>query len=328
MNGGFGFVDQAQLLIRKIKERKRIRFIGSVAGASVVLYVVLQNVLSLPVSMEPIYSVYFNSPEFRCLVSIIMSVIGLLVPFALGGYILHKRKMLTTLQFERPNSFPLMFSVVPFGFLICLAGNYITSVFVELSKISGIILTSPEYTVPETLAGRILYAVSVAVVPALVEEFAIRGVVMQPLRRYGDKFAIVVSAVVFGILHGNLVQAPFAFIAGIGIGYAVCITNSVWTGVLIHFCNNFYSVAVEFLVADVTDEAMLNALWNISQVMLYAICIIGSVIFAIVRGRRKLEGAQIQLDTNSKLSAYFVNVPMIFAIIIMLYITAQYVQLI
>ena len=84
---------------------------------------------------------------------------------------------------------------------------------------------------------------------------------------------------------------------------------------------------IEFLIADVTDEAMLNALWNISQVMLYAICIIGSVIFAIVRGRRKLEGAQIQLDTSSKLSAYFVNVPMIFAIIIMLYITAQFWRL-
>ena len=328
MNGGFSFVDQTQLFLRKMKERKRLRLIGGVAGASIVLYVVLQNILSVPIAFEPFRSAYIRSAEFRCLVSIVFSVVGLLVPFAVGGYILYKKKVLTSLKLDRPNSYPLMFSAVPFGVLICLAGNYITSIFVSLSESFGIALTSPEYTVPESLTGRILYAVSVAVVPALVEEFAIRGVVMQPLRRYGDKFAIVVSALVFGILHGNLVQAPFAFIAGIGLGYAVCITNSVWTGVLIHFCNNFYSVAVDFLVNDVTDETMLNAIWNISQIMLYAICIIGAVLFAIIRGRKKIGGAEIRLDSGSKWSAYFINPPMILAIIIMLYITAQYVNLI
>lgn len=328
INGGFSFISRAEQLVRKMKERKRLRLIGGVAGACIVLYVFLQNILSVPVSMEPFYSVYFKSAEFRSLVSIILSVLGLLMPFALGGYILHKKKVLKTLCFGRPNSFPLMFSAVPFGVLICLAGNYITSIFVALSKSSGVMLTAPEYLTPESLGGRILYAVSVAVVPALVEEFAIRGVVMQPLRRYGDRFAIVVSSIVFGILHGNLVQAPFAFIAGIGLGYAVCITNSVWTGVLIHFCNNMYSVAVDFLVADVTDEAMLNAVWNISQVMLYAVCIIGSVLFAIVRGRRKIESAETKLDAGSRWGAYFINPPMLVAILIMLYITAQYVHLI
>ena len=82
MNGGFSIIDQAQRLVRKIKERKRIRLIGSVAGASIVLYVLLQNILSVPVSMEPFYSIYFRSPEFRCLVNIVFSVLGLLVPFA------------------------------------------------------------------------------------------------------------------------------------------------------------------------------------------------------------------------------------------------------
>ena len=88
------------------------------------------------------------------------------------------------------------------------------------------------------IPGRIIYALSVAVVAPLVEEFAMRGVVMQPLKKYGRWFAIIASSLVFGVLHGNFIQAPFALIAGIGIGYAVCVTDSIWTGVLIHFCNN------------------------------------------------------------------------------------------
>lgn len=69
-----------------------------------------------------------------------------------------------------------------------------------------------------------------------------RGVVMQPLRKYGDWFAILTSAFVFALMHGNLVQAPFAFIAGIGLGYAVIASGSLWTGILIHLLNNSISV--------------------------------------------------------------------------------------
>ena len=312
----------------KAKERKRLMLLGSISGVCIILYVLLQNVLSFLISFEPFLSVYVRSLEFRSIINIVFSIVGLLGPFALGAYLLHKKKILPSLAFERPNCFPLMLTSVPFGFLVCLAGNYLTSVFVSMTRASGVELSAPEYTVPHSVIGRILYVVSIAVVPALVEEFAVRGVVMQPLRRYGDRFAIIVSAAVFGILHGNLVQAPFAFIAGLGMGYAVCLTNSVWTGVLIHFCNNFYSTLMDFLIADVADEALLNMIWNLSQIILYSVCIVGSVLFALVKGRKRLEPAQVKLDTNTRITAYFVNVPMIIAIIIMLVITAQYVHLI
>ncbi len=322
------FEQQARTLVTKIKERKRIRLIGSVAGGCILLYIILQNVLSVPVALEPFRSAYALSLEFRCIVNIIFSILGLLVPFVLGALILHKKKVMPSLAFGKPDSFALMLASVPFGFLVCLIGNYVTSVFVSLTRNTGVELTSPEYSVPQSLAGRIIYIVSVAVVPALVEEFAIRGVVMQPLRRYGDKFAIIVSAAVFGILHGNLVQAPFAFIAGLGMGYAVCLTNSIWTGVLIHFCNNFYSTQIDFLLADVSNEALLNAIWNISQVMLYGLCISGSVLFVLIKGKKRLAPAKLKLETGTKLGAYFINAPMIIAIIIMLRITAEYIHLI
>lgn len=319
---------QAKQFVEKVREHKRIKLIGSIAGSCIILYVVLQHVLSVPVSFEPFRSLYTASLEFRCVINIVFSILGLFGPFVLGGYLLNKKKALPPLAFGRPNSFPLMFTAIPFGFLVCLAGNYITSIIVTLTRNTGVELSAPDYAVPQSVAGRILYVVSVAVVPALVEEFAVRGVVMQPLRRYGDKFAIVISAAVFGILHGNLVQAPFAFIAGLGMGYAVCLTNSIWTGVLIHFCNNFYSTMVDFLLADVADENLLNMIWNISQIMLYAICITGSVLFALVKGRKRLAPAQVNVETSVKIREYFMNFPMFIAIIIMLRITAQYVQLI
>lgn len=313
---------------RRKEKIKDIRFIGSTAGLCVILYVILQNALSLIVAFEPIRSLYFSNATFQSLITVILSIIGLLVPFVLGGIALRRKKLLTDMHFEKPEGKALTVTVIPFAFLICLAGNYLTSVFLMLTEDVGVELTAPEMNAPESFAGRVIYAVSIAVVPALVEEFSLRGVIMQPLRRYGDWFAIFASSAVFAVLHGNLVQAPFAFIAGIGIGYAVCITNSVWTGVIIHFCNNFYSVAVDFLLNDVTDENLLNMIWNFSQFALYAVCIILSVAFVIIRGRKKLNRVPAILSAGEKAKAFFINIPMIVAIIIMLVITAEYVRLI
>lgn len=328
---GFGFPPDYYFFAEREAKRKQkirdLRFIGSIAGMCVILYVILQNALSTVIVFEPIRSLYFGSETFRSLITIILSILGLLLPFVFGGIGLRRKKLLTELCLEKPVNKALMITSIPFGFLICLIGNYLTSVFLMLTEDAGVELTSPEMTAPESFAGRIIYAVSIAVVPALVEEFALRGVIMQPLRRYGDWFAILATSAVFAILHGNLVQAPFAFIAGIGIGYAVCITNSVWTGIIIHFCNNFYSVAVDFLITDVTDENLLNMIWNFSQFALYAVCIILSVAFVVIRGRKKIARAPAILTSGEKAKAFFINVPMIVAIIIMLVITAEYVRL-
>ncbi len=311
------------------KDKKNLRKIGAVAGGCIVAYVLLQSVITIPYSVGTLNILYSFSREFMMASNIIFSIVGLWVPFAIGGRILRRKDLLEKdYCLGKPVSTKLMLLSVPLGFLVCLVGNYLTSVFVSGMEGVGVELSSPEFATPTTLAGRLIYTVWVAVVPALVEEFAMRSVVMQPLRRYGDTFAIVASAFVFAVLHGNLVQAPFAFIAGIGIGYAVCVTGSVWTGILIHFCNNFYSVVIDFLLADVTDEVKLNLIWNVMQISLYAVCIIGTILFVITKGKNKLSKSEADLKLKEKWKSFILNPTMLIAIAIMLYFTANYVELI
>ena len=47
------------------------------------------------------------------------------------------------------------------------------------------------------------------------EEILFRGFLLQNFKRYGVRFAIIFSAILFGIYHGNIVQTPFAFILGL-----------------------------------------------------------------------------------------------------------------
>ena len=276
--------------------------------------------------MTPLRELYFSDPTMQSVVTIFMSIFSLLVPFGIGGMLISRKTGNQVFNFEKPVSGKLMVFAVPLGFFVCLAGNYISSIFVNIMSDIGFSLSSPDFDVPSDIPGRIVYLVSIAVVPALVEEFAIRGAVLQPLRRYGDKFAIIASAIIFAVLHGNLIQAPFALIAGIALGYAVCITNSIWTGVLIHFCNNLYSVIIEFLIEDIADEQLLNRIYIITMIALYAVSILGSVIFVIVKGKRKLMPSFTLISDGQKMKSFLINLPMVIAILIMLKITAQNVS--
>ncbi|MBQ4627023.1 MAG: CPBP family intramembrane metalloprotease [Clostridia bacterium] len=317
---------RSELFLKEEKERKNIKFVGIVSGICIIAYIILQNIASIPFMFEPLYSIYHDSPAMQCTASILFSVFCMLPPFAVGARLIRKRTKLVTADFSAPVSIPLMLSATALGFFVCLVGNYLSGLYLTLTEAVGFELTSPEFEVPSGFFGRLIYLVSVAVVPPLVEEFAVRGAVMQPLRRYGDRFAIVSSALIFAILHGNLVQAPFAFIAGLGIGYAVCITNSLWTGILIHFCNNLYSVITAFMIEDITDENLLNSIYFIVLIAAYIVSILGCVIFVMLKEKRKLTPSFTVSGSVQKASSLFINIPMVIAILIMLHITSEYVS--
>lgn len=317
----------SELYLREQNEKKRIKYIGKIAGLCIIGYVFIQNILSVLLFAGPLGTVYENDPDFQSVAAIFFSIAGILIPFGIGGRFIKKRTGTDIFNLGKPVDTKLMLYAVPFGFFICLAGNYVTGIFVNVMEEIGIHLTSPEYVVPSDFAGRFIYTVSIAVIPPLVEEFAIRGVVMQPLRKYGDKFAIVASSIVFAVLHGNLIQAPFALIAGIGIGYAVCLTNSVWTGVLIHAANNLYSVILEFMIEEISDEALLDKVYFVTMLALYAVSIAGSVIFIIRRKNRRVMPSFTALPEGRKMFSFVWSIPMIFALLIMYGITKNYIEL-
>lgn len=318
---------QEQMYLRKKFEKKNIRRVSNAAGLGVIGFVVIQLTMSFVLIIPPLSSLYFENLAFQSAANVFFSVFSILIPFALGGIYLEKKTYTDVFKFNKPVSVPLMLSAVPFGFLICLAGNYLTNYFVDIMASVGITLTSPELGTPADIPGRIIYAVSVAIVPPLVEEFAMRGVVMQPLRKYGRWFAIIGSSLVFAVLHGNFVQAPFALIAGIAIGYAVCVTDSIWTGVLIHFCNNFYAVITSFMIDDIPDEARLNKVYYTMQTVLFAISIIGTVVFMILKRKYKQPKVKTVRKSFGKMTLFIWTVPMVFALLIMFVMTFSYIEI-
>lgn len=88
-----------------------------------------------------------------------------------------------------------------------------------------------------------------AVLPAAVEEFVFRGIAYGGYRKSGTKFmAVMLSALMFGLMHMNLNQALYAFVIGILLALLFEATNSIWTTMLFHFIYNAQSCCMMFLI--------------------------------------------------------------------------------
>lgn len=104
----------------------------------------------------------------------------------------------------------------------------------------------------------------------IAEELLFRGVLLRGLLPYGKKSAIIVTSLLFGLFHGNLMQAPYAFVVGLVFGYVAVEYNILWAMVL-HMFNN--------LIVSDTMGRLLPGPWG--DVLLWAV-IIGFSIAALV----------------------------------------------
>ena len=85
----------------------------------------------------------------------------------------------------------------------------------------------------------LIYIVVFCVCPAIFEEVMFRGTILSGLKQYGLKVAVVVSAIIFTLMHGNIEQTVHQFIIGLVVGFIFFKTGNLWLSVMVHFFNNF-----------------------------------------------------------------------------------------
>ena len=82
--------------------------------------------------------------------------------------------------------------------------------------------------------------ISITIMAPLVEELLFRGAIQGYMLRKGIKplHAILIASAIFGIVHMNPIQIPFAFAIGLIFGWLYYRTGSVVPGIIGHFINN------------------------------------------------------------------------------------------
>lgn len=302
-----------------IAERNKfaIKRLGFACGLAVITYLVINNVVMALIGILGAADIYNNNFIFRDSLGILLSVFSVFVPFFILGLSKKSERSVKRIPFSfaGKDRNPALVIFAVFGF--CVIANYVSVLIVY--AVSSVGLESQYQTEAVSnncsAAEIIFLLLRVAIIPALVEEFAIRGVLMQSLRKYGDMFAVFASSFVFALMHGNLIQGVFAFLVGVALGYAVTFTKSLWTGIIIHCMNNLNSALITIIGSyNENFAAGFYVLINIASVVLGIICI---AVLIVNHRHTKFYRSQIFLSGGQKFKAFVSNAPMIIAIVLL-----------
>lgn len=110
------------------------------------------------------------------------------------------------------------------------------------------------------------WAILSAVVAApILEEVLFRGLIFESCReRFGRGAAVLISALLFGLIHVIPVQVINAFVVGLILGYVYLKTNSLLSVIILHGVNNAIAYATMALLgadANVTLKEMMSSSW-------------------------------------------------------------------
>ena len=89
------------------------------------------------------------------------------------------------------------------------------------------------------------------------EELLFRRLLLRRLRPYGERFALVASALCFGLFHGNLNQFFYAFLLGLVLAELALSTGCLWQAVLLHALVNLFSILWGWLGGPVVVTGVL-----------------------------------------------------------------------
>ena len=111
-----------------------------------------------------------------------------------------------------------------------------------ISKVSSIIINDNHW--------KILIIIDIiinTIIRPFLEEIVFRGVIMNNLRKYGIRVAIIINSLLFGLSHYNVEMIIPAFLTGIIFSYVAC-KYSIKYSILIHFLLNTITQILQVII--------------------------------------------------------------------------------
>ncbi len=265
--------------------RKSLRRTANGLGGLLIAFFALQFILAV-IAEIPLYALGLNGElmDRDTLYLLLNGALSMVIFFVAGlVYCMIRRLNFSSLfPFKKVGAATLMeLSVI--GLAFSLMSNYVVNLVNNTFRLFGVtngggsMDTGSEPNV-------FLYFLTVAVMPALVEEFAFRGVVMGVLRPYSEALAILVSSAAFALMHGNFVQLPFTFCCGLVFAFLDIKTGSLLPSIIVHFLNNGLCVLADVLTSyGIVDEMGANMIYGV----IFAVTGVLALIFLMGFARRQ-----------------------------------------
>jgi membrane protease YdiL (CAAX protease family) len=154
-----------------------------------------------------------------------------------------------------------------------------------------------------------LYA---SILAPIWEELLFRGCILRGLRPFGKQFAVLGSALLFGLFHGNLLQAPYALVVGLLLGYVTVEYSIVWS-IALHMFNNL-------VLADLLSRLTVSwseMAYGVLSLILFGGSALASVVLLVVNRDKIRDYRQREWVDRRCLKCFFTNAGMLTFLVVM-----------
>ncbi len=156
------------------------------------------------------------------------------------------------------------------AFLFMSFGASVSSILMEL--LHGAFNVSTSNPVADMTYGNhwVINLIFMGLIPPVLEELVFRKILCDRLLPLGEGYAVVLSALVFALAHGNFYQFFYAFLMGLLFALLYVKTGRVRYGIAIHMIINVLgSVFIPWVISEILPlfdmisvEEMMNVLLN------------------------------------------------------------------
>lgn len=261
-----------------LNTKTQIKRDGNILGAAFLAMTAVVNLLNYAVYLLAFIlsfiskeaGDFFFDPAVMQVEQILFAITAFILPFIVVFKFADTR-ISDLVSFALPKKGTLLpFFLMGIGF--CSFANVSVSFAESIFSRTNINYEVPLPQNPEGIFGFLLVLISTVFVPALVEEFVCRGIILGYLKKYGEGFAVIMSALLFGVMHGNFEQTPFAFLVGLVLGYITIKSKTIWIAVLVHGFNNLISVVLSYLPNSLNDYI------NLGYIIFIILSLLGGIV--------------------------------------------------
>lgn len=224
-------------------------------------------------------------------ISILFTVLRLGIPILImkfGGKKLALGDYSCNVSFDGPEYFAVFAASFTAIFLFGLAYS--------------LIFPSKSSAVPDTSLERILSAVLLIALPAFLEEYLMRRMIAGKLAVYNRSAAMIISALLFALMHFSAEKFPYTFVCGLILGATYLKTGSFVIVMAVHFLNNLTAYASGVLSAFCTARTC-----NIVTLAFAAACLAVTLIMMprLMRALKKESAQDAETGATEMLSPVF-----------------------
>ena len=139
--------------------------------------------------------------------------------------------------------------------------------------------------------------VALGMMVPIAEEIVFRGAILRVLQNALSErkrwIAIVISALIFGIVHFNLAQGLHAFLIGLLLGWLYSKTGSILPGFVFHWVNNTVAYLMFNLMPQMNDGKLIDFFHGNDRMMygglFFSLCIFVPAVFQLAARMKRAD---------------------------------------